>query len=125
MKNYLKMSVICLFSLIFTACPQEHDIVVEPVKKIRLENSGDDLIHLLKLEIADQTITLNQFDVGEISDYYIITSDNLNSNILLTVENSEGISQSVQLLINNYGYYTLKTIATPDFSLFDVSIYQD
>lgn len=124
MKNYFKISIICLFSLIFAACPQEHDVELEPLRKIRLENSGDDLIHTLKLEVADQTITLNQFDAGEISDYYTITSDNPNSNIVLTVENSEGESQSVQLLINNYGYYTIKTIATPDFSLFEVNIFQ-
>jgi len=105
----------------FIGCSEDDDILMSDVK-IRVENYGDDMISTLKVQISNQTITLNQFESGDISDYYSLGLDNMNSSLVVIIENSLGESQSAEVLLTGIGHYTIKVLATPDFSAFDVSI---
>jgi len=121
MKKYFKITLILVLSIMFIGCSEDDDILMSDVK-IRVENYGDDMISTLKVQISNQTITLNQFESGDISDYYSLGLDNMNSSLVVIIENSLGESQSAEVLLTGIGHYTIKVLATPDFSAFDVSI---
>jgi len=126
MKNYLKGFLVLIFSFIVIACPQaDDDILISPELKIRIENNGADLINTLKVQTSNQTITLDQFDVDDVTGYYIISNDNINNNLLVTFQDSNATSVTTSVLIGNYGNYTLKVSATSDLSSTLVDVVQD
>ena len=124
MKKYFKITLVLVLSIMFMGCSEDDDIIMSDVK-IRVENYGDDMISTLKVQISNHIITLDQFEGGDISDYYSLGLENMNSSLVVIIENLSGESQSAEVLLTGIGYYTIKVLATPDFSTYDVSIFHD
>ncbi len=122
----LKITFILLASFLFMACPQsDDDQVLEPEMKIRIENTGNDMIDVIKVETTDQTITLNQVEVGSLSSYYIISNDNANSSINVTIQNTSGTSIINQVMLEDIDEYRIDISATSDLSNYSVSVNLD
>lgn len=127
MKNYLYTILVSILSLMFMACPPDDrgHIMAPHELKIRVENNGPDLIETVTIQTSDQTITLNQLAVDEITGYYIISNESINNNISISFQNAEPTSVTTGVSIGYYGNYTLKVSASNDLSTTLIDVVQD